>query len=236
MGEPKERVTIEGMGFTLFYDYDQLRDGKLSMLTDDGKIRWFQLRMEMVFLEPLRRLFNRNSLAYRELNSKEKSGLSRAAFMTAAFSVLLNGVEALGSFIPHDKKPIEREHYKKKRAGNYFPFRAFIREYMKDWDAEVKGTCYRNKQTGNPFEKVYLPLILWDHFRNGIAHAFVVEGGGIEYMKSPQKWKVETSGQLEIEPVRFFQDFLKGVKTFFNDVITKHQKSFLSRFTAVYQH
>ena len=32
------RAHIERKDFTLYYDYDQLRDGKLSRLTDDGKI------------------------------------------------------------------------------------------------------------------------------------------------------------------------------------------------------
>jgi len=231
MGQAMGKKTIEGIELTLFYDYDQLRDGKLSSLTDDGKIEWFRLRMEMVLLEPLRRVLNRKSLAYRELNSSQKSLWPRAAFMTAAFSILLNGVEALGSFIPYDRK-ITKEHYKKK-GSNYFAFRAFIKEYMKKWDTEVRGTSYKDRN-GNVYKNVYLPLVLWDHFRNGIAHAFVVKGGGIEYMKKPLKWKVESNGQLEIEPVRFFKSFLIGVNKFFVDIKSKHRTSFLTRFKLAY--
>lgn len=231
MGQAIGKNTIEGIQLTLFYDYDQLRDWKLSSLTDDGKIEWFRLRMEMVFLEPLRRVLNRKSLAYRELNSSQKSLWPRAAFMTAAFSILLNGVEALGSFMPHDSK-ITKEHYKKS-GSNYFAFKAFIKEYMKDWDTEVQGTSYKDRN-GNVYKRAYLPLVLWDHFRNGIAHAFVVEGGGIEYMKKPLKWKAESNGQLEIEPVRFFEAFLIGVNKFFVDIKSKHRISFLKRLKVTY--
>jgi hypothetical protein len=60
-------IEIEGMEFTLFYDYDQLRDRKLTELSEEGKIKWFGFRMEMVFLEPLRKIFNRESVAHKNL-------------------------------------------------------------------------------------------------------------------------------------------------------------------------
>ena len=86
---------IEGKDFTLFYDYDQLRDKKLSKLTDDGKIEWFRLRTNFVFLEPLKRIFDRSSIAHCELNSTQQKPEPARMFMIAAFSILLNGVEAL---------------------------------------------------------------------------------------------------------------------------------------------
>ena len=92
------RAHIEGKDFTLYYDYDQLRDGKLSRLTDDGKIEWFRLRMNFVFLEPLCRLYQGKTPAYRALNSTKQNDLPARSFVIPSFSVLLNGVEALGSF------------------------------------------------------------------------------------------------------------------------------------------
>ena len=53
MGEEVGKKRVENDDFTLFYDYDQLRDRKLSKLSDDGKIEWFKYRMEAVFLNPL---------------------------------------------------------------------------------------------------------------------------------------------------------------------------------------
>jgi len=204
---------IGGKEFSLFYDYDQLRDKKLSQLSNNGKIKWFQLRTSAIFLEPLKRIFNRSSTAHQELNSVSQHDQPFRTFTIAAFSILLNGVEALGSFLATNPKP-----------KNWDNFYAFIRNYMKDWDTKVLGTSYR---------KDHLPWILWKHFRNGIAHSFVIEGGGIDYDADVSKWRVK-NGRLEIGPTAFFKDFLVGVKAFFADVKSKKRLSFLSRFKKVY--
>jgi hypothetical protein len=209
------RATIESKDFTLFYDYDQLRDGKLSQLTNDGKIEWFRLRMEMVFLEPLRRIFDRKSRAYLELDSTSDEDLPLRAVMIAAFSILLNGIEALGSFTTPPRSRSRKN------------FIGFIRNYMSDWNIVVLGTSYQID---------YLPEILWNHFRNGIVHGFVIEGGGIEYDIAGKKWVVEDE-RLKIDPIKFFADFLTGIGAFFTDI--KEQKSkkrtyFISRFKEVY--
>ena len=187
------RAQIEGMEFTLFYDYDQLRDGKLSRLTDDGKIDWFRLRMGCVFLEPLRRLFDVSSKAFRELNSDTQQPYTY--FGIAAFSVLLNGVEALGSFLPalSSGKGEKRDS-----------FVAFVRTYMTPWDTTVAGTSHTVD---------YLTDILWRHFRNGIAHSFVIEGGGIDPDADAARYLVQ-GGYLEIGPNAFFDDFLRAIQVF----------------------
>jgi hypothetical protein len=212
--EYQAQAWIEEMDFTLFYDYDQIRDTKLTQLTNEGKIKWFHLRMEAVFLEPLRRIFNQKSVAYRELNSRSTYDRPIRATMIAVFSVLLNGIEALGSFMRNSTK-----------AKNFY---AFMKKYMSDWNTHVSGTSY---QTG------YLPRILWKYFRNGIAHGFVIEGGGgIEYANGDEKWKIE-DGRLEICPIAFFKDFEIGVKAFFADIKdpnSNRRSSFLSRFQQLY--
>ena len=38
---------LGGNDFTLFYDYDELREGKLYSLNDNEQIEWFKLRMTM---------------------------------------------------------------------------------------------------------------------------------------------------------------------------------------------
>ena len=97
---------------------------------------------------------------------------------------------------------------------------------MKDWDVLVQGTFYKSS---------YLPEILWKYFRNGIAHAFVIRSGGIEYGTVPERWKIKWRGYLEIEPNIFFDDFLKGVTNFFEDAESRHQEvNFLPGFKAAY--
>ena len=223
MGEEVGKKRIENDDFTLFYDYDELRDGKLSKLSVDGKIEWFRHRMKAVFLSPLRKLFDQTSDVHKQLNSPPNTEWPWSAFMTATFSILLNGVEALGSFLPYSKTFVHEHN--KNRGKNYFRFRGFIQSYMPDWDVEIPGTSYQSS---------YLPEILWDHFRNGIAHAFVVEGGGIEFEADPTRWKIKWGRYLEIGPIRFFEDFEKGVTNFFEDAKSKYRKEFLSRFEVAY--
>lgn len=206
---------IEDQEFTLFYDYDQLRDRKLTQLTDDGQVEWFRLRMECVFLEPLRRIFDRESVAHRELNSSpEDDGPSRTV-MIAAFSILLNGIEALGSFLTST------------RTSNRDNFYAFITNYMRNWDTIVSGTSYQTD---------CLPEILWKHFRNGVAHGFVIEGGGIDYEADETRWLVRDRC-LEIGPERFFDEFQTGVGAFIDDISnpkSNRRTRFMSRFREVY--
>ncbi len=214
---------LGGNDFTLFYDYDELREGKLYSLNDDEQIEWFRLRMTMVFLEPLRRVFDRGSAAYREMNSgpHDMDGSPVRTFTLAAFSVLLNGIEALGSFLPRITNV---------SGPNFSCFKAFVQEYMKDWDTRITGdTLYGTRD---------MPEILWKHFRNGIAHGFVIEGGGVEGNPSP-KWKVhepERGKLLEINYEKFFADFQSGVMRFFNDIQAPGDKrsQFLQRFRSVY--
>jgi hypothetical protein len=208
------RAQIEGMEFTLFYDYDQLQDGKLSRLTDAGKIDWFRMRMDCVFLDPLRSLFDVNSRAFRELNSDTEAPFTY--FGIAAFSILLNGVEALGSFLPTAKAG---------RAKNRARFVAFIQIYMKPWDVTVAGTSYATN---------YLPDILWMYFRNGIAHSFVIKGGGIDPDADATRHLVVQGGHLEIGPNAFFTDFIPAVQAFSVDIGSIYRASFLQRFREVY--
>ncbi len=115
MGEPMGKKVIEGIGFTLFYDYDQLREQYLSKLTDAGKIEWFHYRMEVVFLLPLQKLFDRNLDVHKQLNSPRDAEWPSNAFITATFSILLNGVEALGSFLPYSKSFVHENNKKREK-------------------------------------------------------------------------------------------------------------------------
>ena len=219
------RAQIEGLDCTLYFDYDQLQHGKLSRLTDDGKIKWFRRRMEFVFLEPLTCLYSGKTPAYRALNSTKPNDLPARSFVIATFSLLLNGIEALGSFLT----PIGST-----KRDNFY---AFVTKYMDTWDVLVANS---------PYSTADLKEILWRHFRNGIAHGFCIEHGGIDNEADTVQggWRVVTdtgpsgsmTSHLDIGPNAFFQDFLAGVDSFFRDVRTVHRASFLQRFRSVYPH
>ena len=191
---------------------DQLEGRKLSALSETGKIQWFHLRMECVFLEPLRRLFDEQSKSFRDLNSDAEQPYTY--FGIAAFSLMLNGVEALGSFLP----PLNMDGKNRDR------FVAFVQAYMKPWDIRIAGTSYATD---------YLPDILWTHFRNGIAHGFVIEGGGIDPDADATRCRVR-GGHLQIGPNAFLTDFLGAVAAFFADIESSGRPSFLQRFGQVY--
>lgn len=215
------RAEINGKPFTLYYDYDQLRDRKLSQLTEAEKIEWFRNRMNFVFLEPLRRLYGGKTTAYWELNSGKASDLPARSFVIPTFSVLLNGIEALGSFLTSAKS-------RRRRGGNWNNFRAFMITYMKSWDVQIPNAPYRTKD---------LKEILWKHFRNGIAHGFCIQGGGIdnEADTAPGGWRV-VNDRLQIGPHAFFKDFEAGVNSFFKAVATTRRANFMIRFKEVYPH
>ena len=133
------------------------------------------------------------SSAYRELNSTKPDDLPARSFAIASFPLLLNGIEALGSFLtPKDARNRER-------------FYAFIEKYMKPWGG------------ASPMGTASLKAILRDHFRNGIAHGFCIEHGGIDNeADNPPGWR--------------------GVDLFFEEVKTDpvHRAAFLSRLQEVY--
>lgn len=204
---------INGQPFTLYYDYDQLWDNKLTLLSDDAKIEWFRLRMKFVFLEPLSRLYAGKAPAYRALNSTKAGDSPPSSFVIAAFSVLLNGIEALGSFLTPPGST--------KRTNFY----AFIENYMKAWDTRVPQSPY-------PTDK--LKEILWKYFRNGIAHGFCITGGGIDNeADAAPGWRV-VNGRFQIGPNAFFREFTPGVVAFFQAAVTVNRANFLRRFQELY--
>ena len=81
----------------------------------------------------------------------------------------------------------------------------------------MRGTSYKTDK---------LVCILWNHFRNGIAHAFVIEKGGIEYEADFEKFRVK-NGRFEVGPIAFLKDF-------FDDIKSKHKSNFISRFKEAY--
>lgn len=200
---------IEGIDFTLFYDYDQLGDPKLSRLSEFGKVEWFRRRLELLFLSPLELLYDKDSVLHRE---------SPGMILIIGFNSILSGMEGLGSYLPKSKRR------KGRRGPNYLNFLAFLQMFMPEWDVQVDEVLSRD----NP--RRGLSDVLWD-FRNGLAHGFVFMGGGLEYLGEDERWKVK-DGLIRIDPVAFFGDFRKGVEVFFAAVVDNPdlRAIFLKRF------
>jgi hypothetical protein len=233
---------INGIHFTLFYDYDELREGKLWAPTtsDDVRIEWFRRRMTGVLIEPLARLLERNSPAFLEVNSEFKRSSAQGphmrgpwrTFTGSAFMVALTAVDALGLFVPP-------------AGGNNSPpwqhsgprFRNFIAVLLPQWNVSIP---YQGLQLQADCSRVVamnqgkLANILWKEFRCGFAHVFRSHGVGYDiYLNG--RWDI-VHGILEVNPIVFFQDF----RAAFNQLCQSAQSDpsfrrfFLQAFATVY--
>lgn len=92
----------------------------------------------------------------------------------------------------------------------------------------------------NPdFQKVHdgktYSLILWEYFRNGLAHGFVIEKGGIE-RKLSGYFNVNPQIGLEIDIDYFVSDFKKAFEDFFKKLQSEGDNSKLGKhFKKVFQ-
>lgn len=206
---------IEGHDCTLFYDYDFYRDGILQQLSDDGKIAWLKLRIQMIFMEPMSSLFDRGSQSFKEINTS-RNGYPRTGTLLTV-SLLMNGIEALGSF------------FTKKGSKKKLNFFTFINRYMSTWNIKVRSPRHQNKQ-------LLLSEILWYNYRNELAHSFAIDGAGIDRINGTHKYKVD-GYTIQIDVWKFFVDFQHAVNQIFIDVCDKPdvRELFLARFKMIYK-
>lgn len=204
-------ATIEDRDFTLFLDYDRA-SGALAALSDNGKIDWLEQRMNMIFLKPITRIVDRNSAVFAQLEHPADSRPMTAMLM--AVSLLMNAMEALGSFLVG---PF---------ATNGMRFHAFVRKYMPDWNTPIPGGPIGNRSLAD---------VLWKCYRNGLAHAFAVTNAGIEHIHGPDKYHLK-AGVLEIDAWKLFSDLQTAIAKLFYDARNDPsvRQTFLRRFNSEY--
>lgn len=236
---------IEGEDFTLFFDIDQLKDGKISRLSIDGKINWLKERSQMLLVQPITLAFTpdkaptvkeRFFINLAELFkvslivNEDKFNLTKiindrqSNLVIGMFSLLMNGIEALGSFITvQEPRP----------GQNRRNFSIFIEHYMPSWNFMVSDVSLCS-----PDQMV---TILWKNFRNGIAHAFIIDKGGLSFEADnrPQGYFITPDGYIQLGPRKFIRDFNEGLKLYFRDVqanVGGKKTLFLNRFNSTYPH
>lgn len=241
-GTPQTGTPINGTHFTLYYDYDELRDGKLwgSTASDDVRIEWFRRRMMGVLIEPLTRLLDPNSPAFLEVNSEfKRTGADGPhmrgpwrTFNGSAFLVTLTAVDALGLFVPpvgvNNPQPWSHSGPR---------FRNFIAALLPQWNISIpyQGVplqldCARVLATSQG----KLVNILWKEFRCGFAHVFRSHGVGYNiYLNS--RWAI-VHGILQVSPIMFFQDFRVAFNQLCQSVHSspEFRRFFLQAFATVY--
>jgi len=190
--EPRVRLGIAGDPFSLFYDYDQTRDRKLSKLGPREKVLWFRARMEMVFLQPLRHLWQESSEVFRVLMLTSPDKAPPCSFSIAAMVVMLDGVEAIGGLLAPDIP-------NRKLGANRERFNTFLGLYMAPW--------------------VPLADVLWRDFRNGIAHGFQISPPhSLEFL---EEGPFERQGGVTyVCPLHFFRDLETAVAAYLDALCT----------------
>ena len=192
---------IDGMEFALLYDYDR---PKLHMLSDEGKIEWFRLRMMSLYITPLGFIFDESSDKFEMFNNDNmttKMVPDFWAFNITAFSALLNGMETFGAFM----RPRFVNNNQKENQEN---FHRFLRRYMGEWDQEVIISGSKEKK---------LWKILWLYFRNCLAHGLRIKNGGVENKKMEVPYEI-INGLVQVNPIRFYSDLKTGIKQYFFDI------------------
>jgi hypothetical protein len=225
---PSIRLNIPGDPFTLFYDYDQVEDRKLTGFTEKQKAIWLERRLGMAFIEPCRRIWKERTV-FETLLEWKLDSQKECCFSIAAMGIMLNVVEALGSFRNPQLANAED------RDSNWKMFLEFLSNHMKEWSV-------------NTASNVFVPKVLWRSFRNGIAHDLRVgqaseDGmlwGSLEFrgnFADPSKKRFEKHGQLlRVCPEDFFDDMKSGVDDYFAKLRDNGQllANFNARFNEVY--
>ena len=165
----------------------------------------------MIFLFPVKKIIDRAGTIYAQI--EHPPGEPPMTAMLMITSMLMNGIEALGSFLTTSDK-------------NGVCFDKFMDKYMPDWIAQV---------TVPHHARAKLSRVLWKSYRNGLAHSFVIKNAGIEPVPDPDKYIISHT-TLQIDAWKFFDDLVAGVNTMFQDVRNDPQANrlFLRRFKKVY--
>ncbi|MBI5059363.1 hypothetical protein HZB60_06235 [candidate division KSB1 bacterium] len=122
---------------------------------------------------------------YKSIMRKRKNSSAVLCFGTC----ICCAIEALGKF---HTGVLERNN-------GWKNFESWIKSYMD------KG--YFQKHNNDTYAR-----ILWDDFRNGLAHGFTIKNGGFEEDVKYFKLKsINGIMQLEIDPKHFYEDFRSGV-------------------------
>ncbi len=133
-------------------------------------------------------------LPLKDIYSDFKKEKKHSSTLLCLGTVICCAIEALGKFYTG----------RTARGNAGRNFKAFVKEYM--------NSKFRTEQFNG---RLYCDL-LWEDFRNGLAHGFAIKSGGFEHQDVYFKTKLFNCGreQLEIDPSLFYTDFHNGVKDY----------------------
>jgi len=180
---------------------------RLTKATLPERIDWFEYRVNLVAISPLAHI----------LDTQITADPDSSALLIAGVS-LCSAIEATGKFITGTQTPAG------KPIPNNARFKRFVTEYMSPDLSRLR--------IGSP---LYMAII-WDDFRNGLAHGFAVRGGGFNGNRGGPYFGVNPDGSLNVNPAVFFDDFVQGFQRYISDVRAGGSKlpMFRNMFEAVF--
>ncbi len=179
---------MKASDFRGWLDYD--RD-KLHLLQPSERIAYFEKRVRLVALSPLRRILDREIVV---------PGEESSALLIFGVS-LCCAIEACGKFLMG-----------RRATGfgrNAMRFHGFVDRYM--------SPEFRRSDIGTMTNA----QVLWEHFRNGLAHGFAVRHGGFEGNASEPYFQARHIAghlSLEVNPTLLLNDFEKALELYVSDV------------------
>jgi hypothetical protein len=153
------------------------------------RIDWFEYRVNLVVIQPLAHI----------LDTQITADPDSSALLIAGVS-LCSAIEATGKFITGTTTP------KGKPILNNLRFERFVTDYMSP-DLIHKSIGRRSYAT-----------IIWQDFRNGLAHGFAVCKGGFNGNRGEPYFGVNPDGSLNVNPAVFFDDFVQGFGRYVADI------------------
>jgi hypothetical protein len=164
----------------------------LPALTPLERIDYFEKRVRLVLIEPLRRILDT------EIHVK---GCTSSALLIFGVSVCC-AIEASGKFIIGVKTP---SGAKTKNQDRFY-------EFLKRMDRRFQTELVNGQTYGES---------LWKHFRNGLAHGFAVCHGGFEGSLGQQYFQVRKIVGTEcllVNPHSLFDDFESAFVKYLQDL------------------
>lgn len=152
-------------------------------------IEWFDYRVHLVVINPL------THILATQITADEDS----SALLIAGVS-LCSAIEATGKFITgvadDNRRPIP----------NNVRFKRFVTAYMSsEFDSRSIGSRS-------------LSTVVWEDFRNGLAHGFAVRGGGFNGGRGNVYLEEKSNGTLNVNPAELLDDFVRGFDRFVADL------------------
>lgn len=162
---------------------------RLANATLPERVDWFEYRVNLVVIRPLGHILDTQITADPDSSALLIAGVSQCSAIEATGKFITGTQTAGGNLIPNNTR-----------------FKRFVTDYMSaDLDRLQIGS--RSYST-----------IIWEDFRNGLAHGFAVRGGGFNGNRGGPYFGTDASGSLTVNPAVLFDDFVQGFQKYVSDI------------------